>query len=180
MRTGIEHTIRVRHRIAVQRTLILLLTAVVGAASCSSRPLLANTHGSSEDLAAAVLDAVARRDRQRLEMLALSEQEFRDHVWPDLPAAQPERNLPFSYVWRDLRQKSQLGLTATLEKHGGQRYEVVAVRFEGASTRYLRCEVHRQTVLTVRRSDGVVQDLRLFGSSLEEDGAWKVFSYVLD
>jgi len=74
----------------------------------------------------------------------------------------------------------QAGLAATLAKHGGQRYEIVSVRFEGPSTRYSRCEVHRQTVLTVRGPDGVKQDLRLFGSSVEEGGAWKVFSYVLD
>ena len=52
----------------------------------------------------------SRRDRARLDALALSEQEFRDHVWPDLPAARPERNLPFSYVWGDLHQKSNISL----------------------------------------------------------------------
>jgi hypothetical protein len=162
------------------RTLTLSLIVVLGAAGCSSQAPLANSRRSSEALATAVLDAVARGDRPGLEALALSEQEFRDHVWPDLPAAQPERNLPFSYVWGQLRQKSQAGLAATLAKHGGQRYEIVSVRFEGPSTRYSTCEVHRQTVLTVRGPDGVKQDLRLFGSSVEQGGAWKVFSYVLD
>jgi hypothetical protein len=153
---------------------------VLGAVACNSQPPLANTRGSAEALATAVLDALARRDRTALEALALSEQEFRTYVWPDLPAARPERNLPFSYVWGDLRQKSQVGLTTTLAKHGGRRYELVGVRFGGASTRYSKCEVHRETVLTVRDAEGASQDLRLFGSSVEEDGAWKVFSYVLD
>ena len=54
------------------------------------------------------------------------------------------------------------------------------MRFRGSSTRYSRCDVHRETVLTVRAADGANQDLRLFGSSVEGDGAWKVFSYVLD
>ena len=77
-------------------------------------PPLANTSASPEALAAAVLDALARGDRARLDALALTEQEFRDHVWPDLPAARPERNLPFSYVWGDLHQKSNLSLAQTL------------------------------------------------------------------
>lgn len=112
--------------------------------------------------------------------LALSEQEFRDHVWPDLPAAKPERNLPFSYVWGDLRQKSQAGLAGILATHGGHRYELVGVRFDGTSTRYGTCEVHRDTVLTVRDPSGMQQDVELFGSSVEQDGRWKVFSYVVD
>lgn len=162
------------------RVFALSLMAVFGAVACNSQPPLANTRGSAEALATAVLDALARRDRNALESLALSEQEFRAQVWPDLPAARPERNLPFSYVWGDLRQKSQGGLMTTLAKHGGQRYELVGVRFEGSSTRYSRCEVHRETVLAVRDADGANHDLRLFGSSVEADGAWKVFSYVLD
>ena len=53
----------------------------------------------------------------------------------------------FSYVWGDLRQKSQAGLA----RHAGEvrratRYELVGVRFDGASTRYTTCEVHRDTV----------------------------------
>ncbi len=162
-----------------RRTLVLSLVAVF-AAACSPAPPLANTHASFEALATAVLDALAQRDRDALEAIALREQEFRDHVWPDLPAARPERNLPFSYVWGDLRQNSDANLATTLAKHGGHRYELVSVRFEGASTRYSMCQVHRQTVLTVRNVMGVQQELRLFGSSLEEKGEWKVFSYVVD
>jgi hypothetical protein len=158
----------------------LCLIVVLGTAACNSRPPLANAHPSADALARAVLDALARSDRQALEAVALTEQEFRDRVWPDLPAARPERNLPFSYVWGDLRQKSQVGLARTLATHGGRRYELVGVRFEGPSTRYSQSEVHRATVLTVRDAQGAGQDVRLFGSSIEGDGAWKVFSYVLD
>ncbi len=53
--------------------------------------------------------------------LALNEIEFREQVWPELPAARPERNLPFSYVWGDLRQKSDANLERTLARHGGRR-----------------------------------------------------------
>ena len=162
------------------RISVLCLVAILGSAACASQPPLANATPSSEALARAVLDAVARSDRTALEALALTEQEFRDRVWPDLPAARPERNLPFSYVWGDLRQKSQVGLARTLATHGGRRYELVRVRFAGPTTRYSHSEVHRETVLTVRDAEGANQDVRLFGSSVEGDGAWKVFSYVLD
>jgi hypothetical protein len=127
-------------------------------AACGPPPLT-DTHSSTESLARAVLEAVERRDSRALRALALTEQQFRDHVWPELPAARPERNLPFSYVWSDLRQKSE---------------------HEGDSTRYGSCLVHRDTVLVVRRRDGVDERMRLYGSTLEKDGAFKVFSYVVD
>jgi len=110
----------------------------------------------------------------------LNEQEFRDHVWPELPAARPERNLPFSYVWGDLRQKSETLLTRTVQEQGGRRYTLVGVRFDGESTTYPSYVVHRQTVLRARDESGGEVDLRVFGSSLQKDGSWKVFSYVAE
>ena len=86
--------------------------ALAAIVACSRAPPLANTHSSASSLASAVLDALARRDRAALKALALNETEFRDHVWPELPAARPERNLPFSYVWGELRQKSLQALAA--------------------------------------------------------------------
>jgi hypothetical protein len=127
-----------------------------------------------------VLEAVARRDAEALRALALNEQEFREHVWPELPSARPERNLPFAYVWGDLRQKSEQGLAAMLAKHGGAPYQLTEVTFEGEPTRYSSYTVHRDTTLTVRDARGAVVTLRLYGSTFEKDGAYKVFSYVVD
>lgn len=131
-------------------------------------------------MAAAVLGAVERRDAAMLRGLALTEQEFREQVWPELPASRPERNLPFSYVWGDLHQKSEAGLGETLAKHGGRHYTLIAVTFRGETSRYPTYIVHRETVLQVRDEGGTVADLRLFGSTLEKDDAWKVFSYVVE
>jgi hypothetical protein len=147
---------------------------------CTSSPLLTNTYPSPESLATAVLTAVERRDTTALRGLALSEEEFREQVWPELPAARPERNLPFSYVWGDLRQKSDLGLEQTLARHGGRRYTLVSMRTAGETTRYPTYAVSRQTVLQVRDETGTRTELRLFGSMIEKHGAWKVFSYVVD
>lgn len=115
-----------------------------------------------------------------LRALALTEQEFRDHVWPELPASRPERNLPFSYVWGDLHQKSEQVLAATIARHGGQRFTLVAVRFAGETSPYPSYTVHRETVLEVRDGSGAPAAIRLFGSLIEHERAWKVFSYVVD
>jgi hypothetical protein len=131
------------------------------------------------DVAAAVLSAFERKDAAALEALALSETEFRDHVWPELPAARPERNLPFSYVWGDLRQKSRIRRAATLEEHGGRHYELLGVRFD-AKTDYESYRVHRAATFRVRDAAGMERELRVIGSMIEKEGVWKVFSYVVD
>lgn len=155
------------------------IAALVLGSACSSTPPLAHTASSPQTLGAAVLEALQRRDRTTLDALALSETEFRDHVWPQLPASRPERNLPFSYVWGDLHQKSDVGLARTLEQHGGKRYELVSVEFAG-ETDYVTYRVHRDARFRVRAESGAVEPLRVCGSMLEKDGTWKIFSYVVD
>lgn len=159
----------------ILRLLLFLSTTL---AACGPRVTpLAHTAESPEALARAVLGAFAAGDRGALDGLALSESEFRDHVWPELPAARPERNLPFSYVWGDLRQKSEASLVATLDAFERRKAELVAVRF-GEVTRSTSYTVHRDAVFVVRGPDGATEDLRVCGSFLEKDGRWKVFSYV--
>lgn len=156
------------------------LAAVLATAACGpSREPLAGTRESPRAVAEALLDAVAADDGAALQSLALSEQEFRQHVWPDLPAARPERNLPFSYVWGDLRQKSAAGLARTQSAHGGRRYRLQDVRFSG-KTSYPGYTVHRDGVLVVEGPGGQEEELRLCGSMIEQDGRWKVFSYAVD
>ena len=155
---------------------VALLTLSIG--GCVSEPPLANAEPSRHALALSVLDALARRDVAALRALALSEAEFQTHVWPALPAARPERNLPFSYVWGDLRQKSAAALSETLARHGGRRYELVRVEFNG-QTDYQSYRVHREATFRVRDA-GQEQTLRVCGSFIEKDGAWKVFSFVVD
>jgi hypothetical protein len=111
--------------------------------------------------------------------LALSQEEFRAHVWPALPAARPERNLPFSYVWGDLDQKSRLGLSRTIAASGGKRYTLVRTAFSG-ETKYAHFTVHREAELVVRDEHAIEETLRVCGSMIEQAGAWKVFSYVVD
>jgi len=157
----------------------LVLTAMLSSACAPGSPPLANTQPSYDALASAVLLALAQRDEVQLRALALTEGEFRDLVWPELPAAKPERNLPASYVWTDLRQKSLSGLRRTLAEHGGRRYELLGTRFR-ETTGYGTYVVHRDSVVTVRDESGAESDISLFGSVLEKDGQMKVFSYVTD
>ena len=162
-------------------TMRLLLVVCLFAAACagSSRPL-PNSHESPEVLARAVLTAIERRDTDALLALALNKEEFEEHVWPELPAARPERNLSVNFVWGDLNQKSNATLRDTLAAHGGKKYEFRSIRFLGETTQYDSLRVHRESELTVKDADGIERQVRMFGSVIAKSGRYKVFSYVID
>ncbi|MGE0816346.1 MAG: hypothetical protein AB7O28_26255 [Vicinamibacterales bacterium] len=149
------------------------------AAACAGDPRLEPAFDGPEPLLRAVLDRLAARDRQALDGLALDEEEFRRLVWPSLPAARPERNLPFSYVWGDLHQKSDASLRQVLARHGGRRYRLQRVRFEGGASVYAAVTVHRGAVVDVEADGGGSATVRICGSLVEQAGRWKVFSYVV-
>ncbi len=146
--------------------------------ACTPTPArLQHTFDTPASVATAVLAAVSAGDQGTLARLALSEREFREYIWPALPAARPERNLPFSYVWGDLHQKSETNLRSLIERHRNHGFALVDVRF-GEVTPYSGYTVHRDAVFVVRRADGAHEDVRLCGSMVEQAGRWKVFSYV--
>jgi hypothetical protein len=157
-----------------------LVAALALLAAACDRPLaLSGSKASADEVARTLLEDLASADADGLRALALDEQEFRRVIWPRLPAARPERNLPFSYVWGDLRQKSGQSLARVLARYGGRRYELLGVRFDGA-TDYGTFRVHRRAVFRVRDAGGAALDLRPAGSMVEQDGEWKVFSYVAE
>ena len=164
----------------------LVLIAVWAAAGCSvsddnaALSPIDHTFPSPAALSEAVLDALADRDADTLASLALSELEFRTAVWPELPSSRPERGVPFDYAWGDLHQKSSNALQRLVAHHGGKQYELLRVEFSGETTPYRTYRVHRETVLDVRDDEGEELTLALFGSILEREGEFKLFSYVVD
>jgi hypothetical protein len=156
------------------------LIAVLAVLSVACNAPLPDSHESVESLGRAVLDAIERRDADALQALALNRVEFTEHVWSELPAAQPNRNLSAGYVWGDLNQKSNTSLKRLLAAHGGKTYTLQSVRFLGETTQYDTYLVHRESELTVMDTEGTTSRLRLFGSVIEKDNRYKIFSYVID
>jgi len=131
-------------------------------------------------MAQAVLTAVEANDIERLRALAVTEQEFRSHVWPELPASRPERNVPFDFVWEMLQRNSESHLRQTLSKFQSQPLTLVRMEFSGETTDYDGVTVRRDTRLVVKDGAGNERIVRLFGSTIEQRGRYKVFSYVVD
>lgn len=161
-------------------TLAAILLAGLATAGCARPAPLTHTFSSERALAEAVLGALAARDIAALQALPLSEREFREAVWPDLPASRPEANVPFDYAWRTLAQNSRGQLAETFHQHAGRRYTLIRLQFDGRQTDSGRFRVHRGSRVLVRDDAGRERQLRLFGSVLERDGRYKLFSYVAD
>ena len=157
---------------------LLLVLAIAGCGA--PPPPLANTHPSPEALATAVLDALALNDRDRLAALALNGQEFRDIVWPALPSSRPERGVPVSYAWADLRQKSSNALRRLVAQWGGRRFTLLGVAYDGETTDYGPYLVHRETRLRLLDESGREVEMHFYGSTLVRGDEHRVFSYVVD
>jgi hypothetical protein len=165
----------------------IFLAAVIATAACSNpgQPTgpaapLSNTFESPEALARTVLEAFTARDTARLQSLALSEEEFRSHVWPELPTSRPERNVPFDYAWGQLKQRSDGSLHSTIGRYAGRKLTFVRTRFNGETTKYASFEIMRESEIIASDEDGRDLILRLYGSAMVKDGRYKLFSYVVD
>jgi len=96
------------------------------------------------------------------------------------PEVEPTRNVPMSFVWDRLKKQSDLTLPQIVARYGGQAYTLQQVLFEGETTDYGTFTVQRESVLVVRTPQGGVEQLRVFGSMIRQDGRCKVFSFVVD
>lgn len=171
-------------RLSLLSSLFLLLTSLFLAActqpTAPSKTALANTFETPEALAQVVLNKLAARDTNGLKALALSEQEFRDHVWPELPTSRPERNVPFEYAWGQLKQRSEGALEGTISRYAGKPLKFVRTRYTGETTQYQSFAVMRESEIVAADEGGREVVLTLFGSAMLKDGRYKVFSFVVD
>ncbi len=114
-----------------------------------------------------------------MKRLRVTKEEFCQYVWPDLPASRLP-NVTCDFAWQQATLTSLGGLSKTLPKHKGKRYKLVSLRFEKGTDSYPNYKVHKDTRLTVKDETGVEQEIKLFGSMLEMDGQFKLFSFVID
>ncbi|MCG6920368.1 MAG: hypothetical protein LJF15_04675 [Acidobacteria bacterium] len=133
---------------------------------------------SPEALTEAFLQALEAGDRPRLEGLALSAQEFQLEVFPEMPAY---GNIPPDLAWSQLAARSLYGLSTVLHAQRGRSWELEEIVFRGGQTAYQTFVVHREPMLRLRdRRTGEEREMALFGSLLEHDGRYKLFSFNID
>ncbi len=148
--------------------------------SPSNKAPLSQTFDTPEALAQAVLAKLASKDVPGLRSLALSEQEFKDHVWPELDTSRPERNVPFEYAWGQLKQRSDGSLDSVVSRYAGRSLKFVRTSFRGETTQYKSFAVMRESEVVAADETGKELVLQLFGSAMVKDGRYKIFSFVVD
>jgi hypothetical protein len=160
------------------RFVVLVLLAFLGWACGAPRQRFAGACSSPEALAEAFLGALEAGDRPRLEALALSEEEFALEAYPEMPAY---GHIPTGLAWNQLSLKSLYGLSTVLARHGGRAFILEDIAFRGRTTAYQTFAVRRDPMLRLRdRASGETQELALFGSVLEYEGGFKLFSFNID
>lgn len=171
---------RLRRRPAARILLLMPVLLLAGwwVAAQLRPPRLRHGAPSPEELAREVLDGLQTGDLQALESLALSADEFRDFVWPELPVSNPRTNVPLDYVWADVHLRSTARMQAMLRALKGERFSLVRVRHIGPRTAYPTHRAYSDFEIFLRDRDGKEREYPLFGTLIEMDGVWKVYSYA--
>ena len=152
----------------------LLMSTVVLMLGCASSSL-SNSFSSPEELAQAVLDALADKDEDALWALIITPEEHHDLLWDQLPES---RTYSFEYAREWSERNSRKGLRNALKRFGGTRFELTKVEFTEESEEYDDFTVFFGTKLHVRRvSDGRTGTLPILDVMVVYDGRWKLMNY---
>jgi hypothetical protein len=140
------------------------------------------TFATHEELFDALEASIGSGDPELLRGMAVDEAEFRDLVWPTLDIAKaPKSNFTWEFVWSQHQIKHEKCLLRTSHDYAGQRFDIVAVSFNGRTTDHGTFKIHRDSEVEIVRPDGTRERVSLFGSLLETvDGRYKIYSFIND
>lgn len=155
-----------------------MLSAAVALGGCrdaSADSPLVDARGSAAELIQAALDATRTKDRESLEGLLVTRDEYERLLWPGMPDG---RYTPFEFVWSLNATNSRKGLRQLLERYGGLDLELVSVTFAEEPEVYDDFTLHPGARVTVRRGDtGEEGILPSFDVLVEFGRAWKLVNY---
>lgn len=144
----------------------------------SSTRHLENAQPSERALAEMVLLALKEKDASLLASLRVTEREYKEILFPEFPAAQPGSNLPVDFHWQHLDIRSRAGIEEALSQFGGEDYELLEVIPTQGIDEYKTFKVLKKVQLkVVRKKDGEVSQIRVFGSVVELDGQYKIIGF---
>ncbi len=158
----------------------ILLLAVGVALVSDGRPadaILSRSADSPQDLVRRFLEVLAEGDRNEIRGFELTRQEFEQHVYPRLPASRPSANMSVDFLWKQTQLRSLGGLSKTMS-HAGRKYDLNAVSFADGRKSYGTFQIHRDARLLITDEEGRQRELNLFGSIMEMNGEFKIYSFA--
>ncbi|HSR52489.1 MAG TPA: hypothetical protein VLV83_16815 [Acidobacteriota bacterium] len=112
--------------------------------------------------------------------MAVSREEFEQYVWPSLPASQPGSGLTSEWVYNQSLLRSLGGFEKVMGWHAGREYGFRDIRIDGGVKQYQGFTIHDDPVLSITDERGKAREIQLFGSIIERDGEFKIYSFNLD
>lgn len=126
-----------------------------------------------------VLEGLAAGDHALLAALRLSRDEYMDVVWPELPASDPELNVPIEYVWADIEARNRSALVRLAPQFEGLAAELEDVACIGEVEEFKTFRVHTDCWVTIATPSGH-RRVQLFKDVLERGAGFKLFRYYDD
>ena len=139
---------------------------------------LSNASSSIEDICTRVLEALYHKDIKGLEAIAISEEEYRNYIWPQSPVYNIKQwQEHYDFIWDQHYSRSRYSLSQMFSKYGGKKYTLVGVWFAEGTTDHKTYRAYRDCRLSVTNSEGKAEELNLFGSIIEMGGQFKIISF---
>lgn len=171
-------------------TALLAVPAMAGTAADLDRRTLSlsagahcldqgTTFASELELGDFVIANLVAGDRAALRKLAVGEREFRDVIWPQLPVSRPELNFDQEFVWQSHSVRNESAFQNLIGRFEGRYLELVDVDVEQVDD-YGNFRILKRPRVHLRDARGDQHTVRLFGSIVEQDGRYKLYSFRTD
>jgi len=145
-----------------------------------NRASLQYGYGSAEELIDALLAATARLDTTTLADLAISAEEWKEILYPEMglhyPGARDSRPEIRDMIGELHFGASLKGLRRLLRDYGGRRLQRRSLEFTGDTLRFPSYTIYEGPDLRVSGPDGEGR-VTSVGSIVEKNGVWKLLSF---
>lgn len=149
--------------------LILFSNSLMG---CKHR-VWENSLDSPDQLGLAVVDALNKKDIEKLNEYRVQRTEYLSWLLP----AFPTNGFPPDFAWSNLNKKCNVGMRRCIDRFGGLTLSFVEIRFDKPPQTYDGFQLLRGTVLKLKDATGQELDLKILGSVVMKENGYKLLSY---
>ena len=151
-------------------------TAVILFSIClmgCERRVWENSLDSPDQIGLAVVDALNRKDIEKLNELRIQREEYISWIYP----AFPKSNFTPDFSWSNLNKNCNIGMKRWIDQLGGFNLSYDSIGFNGPTESYDGFDILRGTILTLKNSVGEKRDLKILGSVVVKNNRYKLLSY---
>ena len=129
-----------------------------------------------EALGRAVCGALHGDTPDSLLRLCVSEDEFRDILWPEFPQSRPATGLRWDDAWPVLWGRLNGGSVSAVREHGSRVYTLLRVEQAAPTVEYRNFKLHPGFVIVARDDEGQERRFDWIRSVAERKRRFKIYS----